>query len=840
MPHYSDLKENQSLKKMIFEEDASTHYFADVILPLALPKTYTYQLTEAEAQQLKPGCRVAVPFGKQKIYTAIIFKLHRTAPQTYLPKSIATILDETPSITQTQLDFWTWLSNYYMCTLGEVMRAAMPTALLLESETRIVLQEIEAAVLEQLTDSEYLVYEALQKQALSLEEIEKITDKKRVMPLVTSLMEKGVAVIHQKIEEKFKPKKVRFIRLSSKFQTASALEGLFEMLNRAPQQSAVVLKLLSQNPKKQDWYEFAELKSFFEGKSTSIKSLIDKGVLEESYQEISRKLYHSKNTTGEKKSLSPAQNQSLRALEEAFRYKSVVLFEGVTSSGKTEVYIELIQKQLEQQKQVLYLVPEIALTPQVVERLLERFGTQVLVYHSRFSIHERTEVWQKILTPKGEGQVIVGARSAVLLPFQNLGLVIVDEEHENSYKQFDPAPRYHARDSIIFLAQLLKTKVLLGSATPSVETAENVRNEKYGWVQLKERYGGIALPEIQLINLKEAQRKKQMNGVFSKELKEAIAATIKEKKQVILFQNRRGYAPILECTSCGYAPQCTQCDVSLTYHQTQNQLRCHYCSYHITLPQQCHACGMPTLTTKGVGTQQIEEQVKQLFPAVKVGRMDWDSTRGKWGFDRIIAAFEREEIQILVGTQMVVKGLDFKNVLLVGVIQADQALNYPDFRAHERSYQMLCQVAGRAGRSDQKGRVLIQTYQPEHPLLKQVVRHDFEGLFENQKKERNEYHYPPYFRMIRITFKCRQYELINQASDWFYNVLRQAYQGTILGPIFPPVARVRNQYHKQLLLKIDHKLASTTVKKRILKTAMSFQAVAQFRSVRINFDVDPY
>ena len=825
---------------MRFEEDQSTHYFADVVLPLALPKAYTYQLTEEEAQQLKPGFRVAVPFGKQKIYTAIITKLHRIAPQTYLPKPIATVLDVAPSITQSQLDFWAWLSSYYMCTLGEVMRAALPAALLLESESRIVCEEIDASVLAQLTDMEYIVYEALQKQTLSLGEIEKITDKKRVMPLVTSLIGKGAAKIYQKIEEKFKPKKARFVRLSDQFLSDSALEALFDKLKRAPQQSAVVLKLLSQNPKKADWFAFTQLTSFFEGKSAPIKSLIDKGVLEESYKEISRKLYRQKETQTEEKSLSVAQQQSLSAIEEAFTKKPVVLFEGVTSSGKTEVYIEFIQKQLEQQKQVLYLVPEIALTPQIVERLLARFGTQVLVYHSRFSIHERVEVWQKILDPKAKGQVIVGARSAVLLPFQNLGLVVVDEEHENSYKQFDPAPRYHARDSVIFLAQLLKAKVLLGSATPSVETAENVRSKKYGWVQLSERYGGTALPQIQLVNLKEAQRKKQMNGVFSRELQEAIGATLKEKKQVILFQNRRGYAPVLECTSCGYAPQCTQCDVTLTYHQTHNQLRCHYCSYHIALPHQCHACGMPTLTTKGVGTQQIEEQVKLLFPEVKVGRMDWDSTRGKWGFDRIIEAFEKEEIQILVGTQMVVKGLDFKNVLLVGVIQADQALNFPDFRAHERSYQMLCQVAGRAGRSDQKGRVLIQTYQSEHPILKQVVEHDFEGLFENQKKERMEYRYPPYYRMIRITFKCRQYERINQAADWFYNVLSQAYQGTLLGPVFPPVARVRNQYHKQLLLKIDHQLASATVKKILHKTSVSFQAVAQYRSVRINFDVDPY
>ena len=439
-----------------------------------------------------------------------------------------------------------------------------------------------------------------------------------------------------------------------------------------------------------------------------------------------------------------------------------------------------------------------------------------------------------------QGQIIVGARSAVLLPFQDLGLIIVDEEHENSYKQFDPSPRYQARDSVIYLAKLLGAKVLLGSATPSMETAENVRNGKYGWVQLTERYGGVSLPSIELIDLREAQKKKQMSGMFSQTLVNAIKQTLDQKKQVILFQNRRGYAPILECTSCGHSPQCTQCDVTLTYHQSHQQLRCHYCSYHIPMPQQCHACGMPTLTTKGVGTQQIEEHVKEIFPEINVGRMDWDSTRGKWGFDRIIDAFVKEELQVLVGTQMVVKGLDFKNVLLVGVINADHVLNFPDFRAHERSFQMLCQVAGRAGRSDRKGRVLMQTYQPDHPTLKQVLMHDFESLFETQKKERLQYRYPPYYRMIRITLKSRQYETINLAADWFVNVLKQSYAGTVLGPVFPLVARVRNQYHKQILIKVDHELSATTIKKILLKTFKSFQAIASFRSIRVNFDVDPY
>jgi len=815
-------------------------YYADVILPLALPKAFTYQLTPEEAAHLAPGYRVAVPFGKQKMYTAIIKHLHQVPPQTYDPKPLGMILDDSPSVTQIQLDFWSWMATYYMCSEGEVMRACLPAALMLESETCIVLQEVEEVVIEQLSDVEYLVYEALQKQTLSIEDITQITDRKRVMPLLVGMMQKGVLRIHQNIEEKFKPKKARFVRLVKAYASDQALQSLFDELKRAPKQAEVILKLISLSPKERLWQKVEEIKSQSEIKSSTIKTLIDKGVLEETHKEVLRELYPAQGLLDQSKELSEAQQQALDAIINAFKKQEVVLFEGVTSSGKTEVYIKLIEAQLEQKKQVLYLVPEISLTPQVVERLIARFGDRVLVYHSKFSIHERAEVWQQVLQPSREGQIIVGARSAVLLPFQKLGLVLVDEEHENSYKQFDPAPRYQARDSVIYLSKLLQAKVLLGSATPSIETAENVRRGKYGWVKLTQRYGGISLPQIELIDLKQAHKKKQMKGMFSKTLIKAMEETFQANKQLILFQNRRGYAPILECTSCGYSPQCTQCDVSLTYHQTHQELRCHYCSYHIAMPQQCHACGMPTLTTKGVGTQQIEEHVKAFFPEVKVGRMDWDSTRGKWGFDKIINAFVKEEIQVLVGTQMVVKGLDFKNVLLVGVINADHALNFPDFRAHERSYQMLCQVAGRAGRSDQKGRVLIQTYQPEHPTLKQVVAHDFESLFEVQKKERLQYRYPPYFRMIRITLKSRQYDAINIASDWFSNVFVQSYKGTVLGPVFPPVARIRNQYHKQLLIKVDHKLSATSVKALLLKTHKSFQAIASFRNTRVNFDVDPY
>ena len=815
-------------------------YFVDVLLPLALPKAFTYRLSKDEAERLAPGFRVVVPFGKQKLYTAIVARLHQVAPQTYEPKPIGMILDEVPSVTQTQLNFWAWMASYYMCSEGEVMRACLPATLLLESETIIVLQEAEESVLNELSDQQYLVYEALEKQALSLDEIAQITDRKRVMPLVVDMMQKGAVRIHQKIEEKFKPKKARFIRLHTDFDNEDKLQLLFDQLKKAPKQLEVIMCLFSLKSEKSEWHQVKDLKSHSSISSSAIKALIDKAILEENYQEISRELYSTKGILTNRKKLSEAQERAFLEIQNSLNKKSVVLFEGVTSSGKTEVYIDLIEKELSQAKQVLYLVPEIALTPQVVNRLIARFGDQVLVYHSKFSLHERTEVWQRVLHSDKQGQIIVGARSAVLLPFQDLGLIIVDEEHENSYKQFDPSPRYQARDSVIYLAKLLGAKVLLGSATPSMETAENVRNGKYGWVQLTERYGGVSLPSIELIDLREAQKKKQMSGMFSQTLVNAIKQTLDQKKQVILFQNRRGYAPILECTSCGHSPQCTQCDVTLTYHQSHQQLRCHYCSYHIPMPQQCHACGMPTLTTKGVGTQQIEEHVKEIFPEVNVGRMDWDSTRGKWGFDRIIDAFVKEELQVLVGTQMVVKGLDFKNVLLVGVINADHVLNFPDFRAHERSFQMLCQVAGRAGRSDRKGRVLMQTYQPDHPTLKQVLMHDFESLFETQKKERLQYRYPPYYRMIRITLKSRQYETINLAADWFVNVLKQSYAGTVLGPVFPLVARVRNQYHKQILIKVDHELSATTIKKILLKTFKSFQAIASFRSIRVNFDVDPY
>ena len=815
-------------------------YFVDVILPLALPKTYTYQLNQKEAVIIKPGFRVAVQFGKQKIYTAVVKKVHSTSPQSYEPKPISMIMDDYPLVTNAQLKFWEWISNYYMCTEGEVLRSSLPSALLIESKSIIIIKEATSKQIENLSDIEFIIYEALQQSNLTIDQIIKITDTKKVMPLVLGLIKKKVAIIEQSFEEKYKPKKQRVVRLNKDCKNKNVLKQVFETLKKAPKQRAVLMELLKRPTKLYSWTPFVKLTNESNIKAYHLKSLIDKGLIDESYQEINRILIKKSTNLSEEKKLSLSQAKALDHIKQQFKQKKVILLEGVTSSGKTEVYIKLIKKELKKGNQILYLLPEISLTSQIVQRLTSHFREKVLVYHSKFSTHERTEVWNQVLKNDTAGSVVVGARSSLLLPFKNLSLLIVDEEHENSFKQFDPSPRYQARDSAIYLAHNLNAKVILGSATPSIETAENARNGKYGWVKLKERYGGVELPKIELVNLKEEYQKNRMSGIFSKQLLLKIKETIDQRKQVILFQNRRGYAPILECLSCGYSPQCVQCDVSLTYHQTINKLRCHYCGYNTNMPNQCNACGMTSLNKKGVGTQQIEEQIKKIFPNINVSRMDWDSTRGKWDFDNIIEKFHEEKIQILVGTQMVVKGLDFKNVLLVGVINADNILNFPDFRAHERSYQMLTQVAGRAGRLDKKGKVIIQTFQPDHPVLLQVLNYDYEQLFQTQKKERINYRYPPFYRMVKITFKCRHYENVNKASDWFSNVLKSSYKGTILGPVFPTIMRVRNQYQKQLIIKLDHDLKPKELKKVLMKIYKSFQTIGEFKSTRVNFDVDPY
>ena len=813
-------------------------FFIDVLLPLPLPKPFTYWVTEEEYNFLTPGFRVGVPFGKSKMYTGIIYAKHQVAPQTYEPKTIEVILDDHPVVTNEQIRLWEWMSAYYLCSMGSVLRAALPSALLLTSET-LIRKNNEVEVKEDhLSDDEYLIYEALDKKTLTVDEIRKIVERKQIFPLIQSLLVKDLIQSYQELKEKFKPKRVRYVQIVEAYRAEQKLEQLFEVLNKAPKQSALLLGIYSIEPRLEQWTKASLLLKQTGSTSAALKTLLDKGYVSESFFEEDRIPYVPSTFKSEIK-LSLKQKEAFDSLEKQFKNQDVVLLEGVTSSGKTEVYFNLMEQVLAKNMQVLYLLPEISLTSQMIHRLQDRFGSKVVVYHSKFSIHERVEVWNNIIKKQEKAQIILGARSSVLLPFRDLGLIIVDEEHESSFKQFDPAPRYHARDTAIVLGKTQGAKVLLGSATPSIETRFNVERKKYGYAQLKARFGGILMPRIECIDLKEAHRKKEMTGFFSKELITAIKSVLENNKQVILFQNRRGYAPVMECFTCGHIPQCTNCDVTLTYHQYNQQLRCHYCGYHIAKPISCSACGSNSLNVKGMGTQQIEEQVNELFPEHQVARMDWDSTRGKRSFDNIIDSFTQGKVQILVGTQMLTKGLDFKNVALVGVLNADPLLNFPEFRAHERSFQMLSQVAGRSGRFKEQGQVLIQSYTPEHPVLLQVINNDYEKLFSTQLRERKEYQYPPFFRLIRITLKSKDYYQVDQASQWLGNALNLSLQGSVLGPVDPSIARVRNLYHKQLLIKFLDNASRNKVKEIVVSSLKSFEAIGAYRSIRISIDVDP-
>lgn len=813
-------------------------FFIDVLLPLPLPRAFTYWVNEAEFDFLSPGFRVGVPFGKNKLYTGLVYKKHRVAPQAYTPKTIEVILEDHSIVTPQQLQFWEWMSDYYRCSMGNILRAALPSAFLLTSETFISrVKEIEIDW-DGLSDEAYLVLEALEQRDLLIEDIQAIVQRKTVLPLLQTLIEKGYVQTLQSLKEKYKPKKHRYLRIHPDHSTDEALSSLFDQLKRAPKQSAFLLGLY-QLKNEEEWVKLSLLKKQLDVTSGLVRILLDKGVIEEQWVQQDRVLL--KGMDGDSKPvLSFAQQTALNDIQQQWEEKEVVLLEGVTSSGKTEVYFSLIEEQLKKEKQVLFLLPEISLTAQMVQRLQKRFGEQVTVFHSKFSIHERVEVWKNILHNSPKARIVLGARSAIFLPFKRLGLIVVDEEHESSFKQFDPAPRYQARDAAIVLGNQYKCKLLLGSATPSIESRFNVERKKYGHVQLLERFGEAVLPLVQTIDLKEAHKKKEMKGLFSKALFEQIENNLLEGKQIILFQNRRGYAPLLECHTCGHIPQCTNCDVSLTYHQYNHQLRCHYCGYHIAKPIQCVVCSGPSLELKGTGTQQIEEQVQQYFPQAKVERMDWDSTRGKWSFESIIERFTTGEVNILVGTQMVTKGLDFKNVGLVGVINADPLLFFPDFRAHERAFQLLTQVAGRAGRSSEQGKVLIQSFSPAHPVLQQVIQTNYEALYTQQIHERRTFDYPPFFRLIRISLKARDYQKAQQAAQWLHDVLAQHLTTPILGPVDPVVARVRNQYIKQLLLKYPDNTSRKHIKDVLSNALKSIEAIGQFRSVKINIDVDPF
>lgn len=815
-------------------------YFVEVILPLPLPKLYTYRINEDEAHFLQTGMRVAVSFGKSKVYTALVHKVHTNEP-TYETKDIEYILDETPIVTPNQITHWQWIADYYMCTLGEVIKSALPSAFLLESETIIEIAEKDLNPY-LFSDDEFQVYEALHyKTALKGSEVSKIIPKKKTLKVIKSLVEKGAARISERIFEKYVPKLVKYIRLAEAYQSQEGLQKALELL-KGEKQKKLIMAYFNHINREVLPLKVENLLEDAKVSNAVLKSVVEKGILEIYYLQKDRVSFADSEVLA-KKTLNNIQNEALYQVQQQFQTKNTVLLQGVTASGKTEIYIELIDQYLKKGKQVLYLLPEIALTIHLINRLKKHFGKNLSVYHSKYNTNERVEVWNNVLNNCSKAQLVVGVRSSVYLPFKDLGLVVIDEEHDSSYRQFDPAPRLQARDSAIMVANIFKAKTLLGTATPSIESMHNVKVGKYGFVYLSKRYTNFLPPIIELIDIKDKQHRKRMNGHFSDILIEEMTNTLSQGKQVLLFQNRRGYAPIVQCMHCGTVPQCPHCDVSLTFHHSSNQLRCHYCGYAIPMPKTCIACGSVDLKTKGFGTEQISKELEVLFPQVAIDRMDQDTTNGKYGYEKILAKFEQQETQILVGTQMISKGLDFENIGLVGVMNADALIHSPDYRAYERSFQLLLQVSGRAGRSAQRGKVLIQTYNPQHPVIQQVLQNDFKGMYQNQIEERQSFSYPPFVQMIKITLKHTNFNRTNEGAEWFANALKEAFASKkgieILGPEFPLISRIRNEYLKDVLVKVKpSELSIHHTKEQIKRIETSFQSISNFRTIRVSYLID--
>ena len=815
------------------------NYFIEVIVPLSLPKTFTYKVSESEFSFIKKGMRIAVPFGKNKIYTALVIDLHREEPTLYEAKEIHQILDENPIVNEFQINHWFWIASYYMCTIGDVYRGALPSALLLESET-IISQNNETFVDQtSFTDDEFLIYEALQHQSsLNIQNIIDILNKKTVLPVIQKLINKNIISLQEEIQSAYKPKLVKYIRLHENYFAEEKLIALLDSL-KSEKRKNLVLQYFQLQAQEQQPISVKQLTEKTQTTVAIVKGLVEKGIFEEYFIQEDR-VNFEKNKIENELTLSQAQQQAFDEIVSSFYTKEVSLLLGVTSSGKTEIYTKLIENYIAQGKQVLYLLPEIALTTQLVARLTKHFGNKVAVFHSKYSNNERVEVWNNVIQNLTSAQIVIGARSALFLPFNNLGLIIVDEEHEQTFKQQDPAPRYHARDAAIVLANAHHAKVLLGSATPSIETYYNATSGKFGLITLTERFGKVQMPEIELVDLKDSYFRKKMKGHFSTTLIDEITEAFANKEQVILFQNRRGFSPVLECMTCGHVPQCPQCDVSLTYHKFKNQLRCHYCGYSMAKPTNCHVCSSVDLETKGFGTEQIELELAELFPLKNIKRMDQDTTRGKYSFEKIIDSFKNREIDVLVGTQMLAKGLDFDNVSLVGIMNADNMLYHPDFRAFERSFQMMTQVAGRSGRAEKRGKVIIQTYNALHNIIQQVTNNDYQGMYKEQLYERKIYYYPPFYRLIKLTLKHRDFEKLKEGSMWLYQVLQQNLTIPVLGPEEPAIGRIRNEYIRTIMIKMPVDASIQGTKKTIQKILNSFDLVSQYRTIKVTVNVDFY
>ncbi len=839
-----------------------TTYFVDVILPLAVPNLYTYRVPFELNDAIAIGQRVVVQFGRGKLYSALVRTIHENPPKQYAAKYIDSILDEHPIVHAKQFELWDWMSQYYMCNIGDVMVAALPGGLRLASETKIVLSlEYSKKIADvnlKISDKEVLIIDALEvKNVLTLQDISQIIEQKTVYPIIKSLIEKGIVLIQEELKEKFRPKIETYVRITDQADNEDNLKIIFDTLERkAHKQLDVVMAyvtLSKRYSKERVEVKKSDIMKMIEGAEAALKSLVKKNIFELYDREVGRLAnYDSENKIS---ALNEIQLQVLNSIKKQFfgkdpeestsdiaQTKDVVLLHGVTSSGKTEIYVKLIEEALAKGKQVLYLLPEIALTTQIINRLRKYFGDTVGVYHSKFNENERVEIWNDVLNSRSENskfQIILGARSALFLPFSNLGLVIVDEEHDTSYKQYNPAPRYNARDGAIYLSHIHKAKTLLGSATPCLESYFNAQEGKYGFAEITQRFGGVQMPEIEIADVKEATRKKQMKSHFSPLLLDTVTLALEKKEQVILFQNRRGFAPQLECNMCAWVPQCSNCDVSLTYHKVSNQLRCHYCGYSIKPPSKCAACGDTDLKMKGFGTEKIEEELNIFYPRAKIARMDLDTTRSKFAHQHIIQDFEEGNIDILVGTQMVTKGLDFDNVSMVGILNADSMLNFPDFRSFERSYQLMAQVSGRAGRKNKRGKVIIQTQNPEHSIIQEVIANDYLSMYTNQLIDRKEFNYPPYFRLIEITVIHKDVNMVNVAAKYLADALKHHFSKRVLGPEFPIISRIRNLYHKNILLKIERDASVNQVKKIVSELLIKFKSNADYKSVRIQIDVDP-
>lgn len=814
--------------------------YVDVILPLPLPRSFTYSLPDEGMEEVKIGCRIIVPFGRKKYYTAIVCNVHYFAPTEYEVKEISALLDASPILLPNQFKFWEWLADYYLCAQGDVYKAALPSGLKLESETIVEYNpDFEA-------DSPLPEREQRLLDLLSIEpqqcvtKLEKDSGFKNTLTLIKSLLDKEAIFVKEELRRTYKPKTEARVRLVG-VADERRLHILFDILSRAPKQLALLMKyvecsgILGKGEAKE--VSKAELLQRADVTPAVLTGLVDKKIFEIYHHEVGR-LNREVEAVSGLNALNEFQQRAHDEIVESFLDKNVCLLHGVTSSGKTEVYIHLIDEAIRQGKQVLYLLPEIALTTQITERLQRVFGSRLGVYHSKFPDAERVEIWQKQLTEKGY-DIILGVRSSIFLPFRNLGLIIVDEEHENTYKQQDPAPRYHARSAAIVLAAMYGAKTLLGTATPSIETWHNATTGKYGFVELKERYKEIQLPEIIPVDIKELHRKKRMIGQFSPLLIQNIKESLEKKEQVILFQNRRGFAPMVECRTCGWVPKCKNCDVSLTYHKGINQLTCHYCGYTYQLPRKCPACEGTDLVNRGFGTEKIEDDIKTLFPEAAVARMDLDTTRTRAAYERIIADFEQGKTDILIGTQMVSKGLDFDHVSIVGILNADTMLNYPDFRSYERAFQLMAQVAGRAGRKNKRGKVVLQTKSIDHPIIHQVIANNYEEMVSGQLVERQMFHYPPYYRLVYVYLKNHNETLLDEMAAVMAEKLRGVFGNRVLGPDKPPVARIQTLFIKKIVVKIEQNAPIKRVRELLQHIQQDMLADDRYKSLIVYYDVDP-